>query len=334
MPKRAFIGQDKPKKRQSAQSELNQESKASAPTPQALDVVKFKDLMVIKKGENVQMRFTAIADYLLNHSILLCGAKMYRLVELEFYMVSDFHQDCYTHRAPEQKENLVWYFHRVVPGIDLTFGGGEIQFGGVLLRSVEDLSDGSLIEGTSNVLGLACRNNGCSSKEGLVLQLAPGLAAVQDDRKLEDFTPMHEAQTSGSRVLPPKVKAQLSLIHDRSGLLSAKTMYSCPRVSLGVKNTAGLAKYQLLMAHYRFLTELRHIKAGKPNIVLGLRRLLGWTADDIADATGCKLETVEKYIALLATPTDRTMDKFPPCRSLALGDYCALYQLVHGGDVK
>jgi len=87
----------------------------------------------------------------------------------------------------------------------------------------------------------------------------------------------------------------------------AKSIYSCPRVSLGVKNTTGLEKYHLLMAHYRFLTELREIKTGKPNMVLGLSSLLGWTADAIVTATGCKLATVEKYLDLLAKPAERSL---------------------------
>lgn len=290
--------------------------------------IEFKKLFVIKKNEKVQHRFATIADYLLNHSILLCGAKMYRLVEIEFYMVSDSHQDCYAHKAPEQKEYLTWYFHRQVPGIDLTFGGGEVRFAGVLLRSVEDLSDGSLIEGTSNVLGLACRNNGCSSKETLIPLLAPGLMAVDEDRKVEEFVPLQDAQTSGSRTLPPKVRVQLTLIHDRSNFLPKKEVYACPRVSLGVKNTPGLEKYHMLAANYRFLTNLREIKAGKPNMVVGLKMLRGWSERDIAKSTGCKLATVEKYLSLLSELEHKNLEEFKPCRSVRLDDYLAICRLV------
>ena len=89
--------------------------------------------------------FDDIADYLINHTILLIGDKdVYMIRELEFYLYSDSHPDIYTHRNNDQKESGSLYFHKhangtyksgTFKGMDITLGNSN-QYCGILIRGV------------------------------------------------------------------------------------------------------------------------------------------------------------------------------------------------------
>lgn len=121
----------------------------------------------------LEPQLCAIAEHLLRRTLFLIADKAFQLVEVEFYLHGKGHPDPYTHKAPEQARSLTWYFHRSVPGLDLAIGDQPLaSHGGILIRSVRDIHTGELIEGTLNVVGLACRLNGCASKEELLALLA------------------------------------------------------------------------------------------------------------------------------------------------------------------
>jgi hypothetical protein len=61
-------------------------------------------------------------------------------VDFEFYSFSDKFPDPYTHKNKLQLQNCKLYLHG--SGIDITYGDGT-NYGGILLRSIVKLYDGS-----------------------------------------------------------------------------------------------------------------------------------------------------------------------------------------------
>jgi 3-methyladenine DNA glycosylase Mpg len=99
-----------------------------------------------------------IPNLLLNNSVLLVNNKEFRIIEIEFYVNSDEHQDKYTHCSSDQFKYGLWYFHKfkngsyksgTFKGLDLTLGSKDIAYG-ILIRSIQDLSDGKITEGCCN----------------------------------------------------------------------------------------------------------------------------------------------------------------------------------------
>lgn len=102
--------------------------------------------------------FLTIARKLMNNTMLHVNHAKYRIVEIEFYLYSESHPDVCTHRHPDQLEYEKWYFHRAslkpgakykggtFKGLDMTFGNGK-DHGGILIRSVIDLSTQQIYEG-------------------------------------------------------------------------------------------------------------------------------------------------------------------------------------------
>lgn len=103
---------------------------------------------------------TGKAKEILLESDLMVNGKRYRIREIEFYIRSPSHNDEYTHGHPDQKTMDCWYFHRfkngsyrggTYKGMDLTMGD-EKTFGGILIRSIEHIGSGTLIEGPCRVV--------------------------------------------------------------------------------------------------------------------------------------------------------------------------------------
>ena len=105
--------------------------------------------------------FSDVADTLLNHCTLKIKNGSYRITEIEFYLLSEMHNDQYTYAHPEQYEFGHWHFHRCrgtetyqegkIKGIDLTLGNKDYPLG-VLIRGIENLDNGEYIDGPSLVL--------------------------------------------------------------------------------------------------------------------------------------------------------------------------------------
>jgi hypothetical protein len=95
-----------------------------------------------------------LADQLINHHDMIVGTKTFQLVELEYYHKSDSHPDGFVHGDKEQLQTGTWYYHRMkgsykegtFKGIDITFGPSD-QYGGILIRTIKDLSTNQVIEG-------------------------------------------------------------------------------------------------------------------------------------------------------------------------------------------
>ena len=128
-------------------------------------LTKFSDADLLKIDFSVDHigsdSFADVADTLLNHCTLKIKTSSYRITEIEFYLLSELHNDQYTYAHPEQYEFGHWHFHRCrgsetyqegkIKGIDLTLGNKEYPLG-VLIRGIENLDKGEYIDGPSLVL--------------------------------------------------------------------------------------------------------------------------------------------------------------------------------------
>ena len=101
--------------------------------------------------------FPSIADMLINQFYLSINGEKFRLIEIEFYLNCQGHRDTYTHGDQDQLLMNTFYFHKfktgtykagTFKGMDLTFGDAdENAYFGILIRAVEDMATGNIIEG-------------------------------------------------------------------------------------------------------------------------------------------------------------------------------------------
>ena len=112
---------------------------------------------IIDGGKVSKDNFDDIADNFLNKTYLKCNSSVYRICEIEFYLLSNDHTDKYTHQHPNQQRYGRWYFHRYLNGsyksgtyrgLDLTLGSKKNnQYCGILIRSIYDIANDKMIEG-------------------------------------------------------------------------------------------------------------------------------------------------------------------------------------------
>jgi hypothetical protein len=107
-----------------------------------------------------ETHFDYMANTLLNKYILVINKREYRIIEIEFYLHSDNHPDDYVHRHPDQLSSNMFYFHKfksgsykggTFKGHDLCFGDENTYFG-ILIRSIYDIANDTVIEGPCNTV--------------------------------------------------------------------------------------------------------------------------------------------------------------------------------------
>lgn len=100
--------------------------------------------------------FDELANLLLNQVLFKCHDKLYRLCEIEFYYCGDEHHDTYTHCSEEQRMKGKFYFHKyktgtyksgTYKGLDLTLSPNNLDYFGVLIRSIQDQETLKIVEG-------------------------------------------------------------------------------------------------------------------------------------------------------------------------------------------
>ena len=106
---------------------------------------------------NKENSFLRIAEELMNHHVIKVKEVLYRIVDCEFYLKHETHEDNYVHDHMEQAKTGSWYFHG--SGIDITIGNREQNSrGGILIRGIAKISEkenanGDLIEVNKKSLG-------------------------------------------------------------------------------------------------------------------------------------------------------------------------------------
>lgn len=93
-----------------------------------------------KNRETILQDFDRIAEKFGKDVNIKINNVFYRITDFEFYAFSENFPDPQTHKNNLQLENGKFYLHS--SGIDITFGDG-INYGGILLRGVVKLYDGT-----------------------------------------------------------------------------------------------------------------------------------------------------------------------------------------------
>ncbi len=212
--------------------------------------------------------FVRIATTLLTASRLIVAGEPHRLTEVEVYYHGPDHEDPFAHRNPVQERTGVWYFHRTggsFKGVDLAFGRPGI-FAGVLLRGLQD-STGRFVDGPSLLVDHLLRKTGTTSGRELDTIIAGRLA-------WDASSPLHLVRCAEE----------------------VRPVYRAARVGLTLKRaTPGDPRPTFLAKDYRFLTEPRHTKKGKAQIVRGLHRA-GLSEERIRELTGSPLASIQRYV--------------------------------------
>lgn len=113
-----------------------------------------------------------IPNWALNQVHLKCGTELCRLVEIEIYCTPD----PFVHKDEHQKYLECWYFHRhnsgqhrngTFKGLDITFGHDN-KYGGILVRSIQNVKTGEIIEGPCLVVNFILKTLKCDSVGALV----------------------------------------------------------------------------------------------------------------------------------------------------------------------
>lgn len=126
--------------------------------------------------EQLEKVFDQISIALLRQTKLVAGKSEYVFKEIEFYFSGEYynHIDSYAHSiqyktVKRQGEFGEWYFHRYnsadtyakqkFRGLDLTFGNKEFKnFGGILIRQIQNIQTGHIINGIGNIVGEILKN--------------------------------------------------------------------------------------------------------------------------------------------------------------------------------
>jgi hypothetical protein len=257
----------------------------------------------LRSSDHLKPWFGRIAARLLNGARLVAGGESLRFAEVELYYFSAGHPDPFTHRDPLQRSCGRWYFHRTrgvyrsgsFKGLDLTFGDGT-AFGGVLIRSLAT-AGGTLIDGPSLCVDYLLAWTGSAS------------VAAPDER-----IGGRAAWDGGSPLVLEWVDGE-----------QQRGVFQSPRAGLSLRR-AGRAPepVRFILRPYRYLTEPRRIRKGKPHLVLALH-VGGADADAIRRLTGCPLRTVRQYIA--GFEVGRHADDIDRYRGIELrpADLCRLY---------
>ncbi len=250
----------------------------------------------------------SIASYLLNHTHLLVGGDVYRLVEIEFYYYNQEHPDPFTHRDSLQLTCGGWYFHRQgnryrsgsFKGIDLTFGDGE-TFGGILIRSIA-APDNTIIDGLSLCVDRLLAEIGFPT----VAQLDEAISG-----KLAWDTTSH-------------------IFLEETDTLTEKQIFQSARVGLSLKRAnifPDMPDY--IIRPYRYLTEPKLIRKGKLYLVLALH-IQGLNPTEIHQITNCPKQTIENYI--IEFDKGRNNNNLTPYIGMELKpiDLCKLHGIYFG----
>lgn len=223
--------------------------------------------------------FASLAGVLLTRVRLVVGGVTHRLVEVEVYDYSPGHPDPFAHRHPVQLTPGAWYFHRVgrgyrggsYKGVDLSFGGGE-SYSGVLFRGLER-PDGSRVDGPSKLVDC--------------LLAATGFATVGELDRAVAGRPAWDRTSPVALTDAPA---------------DGRPILATARVGLSVKtHTTATADVALdyLFRPYRYLTDPRRTRTGKPHLVAALLAA-GLPPAEVSARTGVPRAAVGRYQAALA----------------------------------
>lgn len=244
--------------------------------------------------------FQRLAGLLLHGVTALIAGQPHRFTELEVYWNGADHPDTFTHGDPMQREHGRWYFHRnggeyrggTYKGLDIAVGREGLP-AGLLIRGLERLADGALIDGPCN----------CADHI-LALTGQPTISAL-----VAGFS--RDVDEAPGSPLCVRVDPQ-----PRAG-----PIYSGARVGLTLKRGVLGERARFLARPYRFLSEPARIKKGRLHLILGMHRQ-GLAPADIARLSGSSLAQVRRHVAQYQAGTLRDPADF--IRDLSADETCQL----------
>ncbi|OCB87181.1 hypothetical protein A7U60_g5697 [Sanghuangporus baumii] len=311
----------------------------STPTPSSR-LPELLDLSGVTTHEIIAFRFGQIARSLMHEHILVVSQDKisrteYELLEVEFYLRKEGHEDPFTHAAPEQTESGKWYFHRAPQrsgdptrsatslsgyrggtrkGMDLTFGGPVSSSYFARDANAETDRTGSSPRPRGGILFRSMRrlSDGAviSGPSLLVDELlrvcgCTSIAELVGEALAKDRSAFPSAATKA-----PK-KCSISLKPRTSALTKKPTVYSSPRIGLdlshpGTTTSPSDPRIVFIQKPYRFFMSPVLLTAnGRPQTFLGIYNLISeaeilnesGVLDEVSRLTGIKRVSVEKYAA-------------------------------------
>lgn len=234
-----------------------------------------------------QLWFNDIAECICNELILVIGNKAkFKIVEIEMYLKYSNHYDSFSHSDDKQLNTCgEWYFHRqngksykggTYKGLDITFGTIGKAYGGILIRSIENLENGEVIEGPCRVVDkiLSCVNRKS------IVTLVESKQFVLNVTDLKSILRLESINSSNDINLQEKEKKRMII--------------SSPRVGLTLKRCDDFKPY-FLMLPYRFHTRPDKVTKYKSMMILSYWKSNG-AADikEIAEVFDITISQVEK----------------------------------------
>lgn len=129
-----------------------------------------------------------MAKALLQNYVICVNDNKFQICEIEFYINCEFHPDTYTHGDILQKNFGKIYFHRMngrsyksgtFKGTDITLGN-EHMFFGILIRSMYDIKNNTMICGPCNCVNMILALNNCNNVSEFMETRQEPLDAVSD----------------------------------------------------------------------------------------------------------------------------------------------------------
>lgn len=236
-----------------------------------------------------QTIFSKLAKYLMNGFILVINKDKYQICEIEFYLNDGIHVDPFIHGDPHQSKIGRWYFHRQnskgyksgsFKGVDITFGYNKTNkkfLGGILIRSIMNLANDTVIEGPCNVVNtILSKNSKKTIDEFVICGIKDNNQPISDETMIVNGTNL------------------LYLKYDSNNELYDNDIYCGPRVGLTLKNYSK-EREGFLMNDYRFINKLADIKNYRSGMILSMIES-GIETDEISTITGVSLSNINKYI--------------------------------------
>lgn len=190
-----------------------------------------------------------LAKYLLFETHIVVNGHNYRMLEIELYICNKTHNDIFTHCHKEQKNMLTWYFHQMsekdhsykggtYKGMDITCGIDN-GYGGILIRTIMNETDNTVIEGPCKVVNEILSKTGEECIKDLVINKLNNDKSCLNNNLL-------------------KLEEKHYDIED---------MFCAPRIGLSMKGKNIEEKQNWLNSNYRFIVLKDNIKKEKRKMI-------------------------------------------------------------------
>ncbi|CAG8496623.1 9579_t:CDS:1 [Ambispora gerdemannii] len=275
-----------------------------------------------------ETNFTDIATFLINNTRLYIKQEIYAIIEIEFYLNDNNknnHSDPFAHSHNDQLMLGNFYFHRAGStgyrggtrkGLDITFGSvAENIYGGILLRTIQNLKTNEIIEGPSLIVDKIMEL--CGKDRQRILSVrelvedvwnrkigafknmhnSNNLVYIDIDEKLkEDERPKKRPKVEES-ALSPRIEGSLSPVNSHK-------IYTSPRIGLTLSNTSPseISRITFVLKPYRYFALPHLLKKGKIQTIVGLYDRFKDTQKVAKTIGGVMAESVvRKYITEIDT---------------------------------